>query len=136
MKIALIGNCQVEVIAQAMAKMRPEARFETVHLGLTKLERLSEFISNLDMFDEVFAHFILDSTSPVYGPNLRRARATVKFIPILHFSGLHPDYLVVPRLPSPLGAGQATPDWRSPLGSSTCRGVGLQLCSTRSFTPG
>ncbi|WP_244478386.1 WcbI family polysaccharide biosynthesis putative acetyltransferase [Methylobacterium sp. Leaf113] len=114
-RLAVLGNCQAEGVAQALQLLVPTARVALIPLGrLTRhygtLDRLR---THLDAFDHVFTQFF--PTGFVEGGNvhaLAEGDPRVRLFPTILFPGYHPDMVHV----GDVGALSAAHLVRSPVG--------------------
>lgn len=102
-RIAVVGNCQARVVAQAIRVFEPSARVTLVPMaGLGKEQRtLAAFAESLRGFDAVFSQPFAAGFFPDGGADaLLAALPRARLFPAIVFNAFHPDSVYVGDLSS------------------------------------
>jgi hypothetical protein len=97
MRIAALGNCQVLGFGDALRAFLPRAEvevFRVTTLGTTEetVARSEEIAARLRGFTHVFAHPLNDAQfGPLSAPRIRESEPRVVPVPMIVFTGFHPD---------------------------------------------
>ncbi len=95
----MIGNCQADVVAEAMRLMLPDAAvtFETIHGIGRRHRRMSDLVRAYEGCDVVFANRIAPPFATFPDGDFETFRAATRLfqIPVVVFAALHPDVVYV-----------------------------------------
>lgn len=96
MRIALVGNCQVEPLAHQLRHMIPGASVDAVFVARYTAGQLTEIAAAIDGYDRVFTHPVALPDHPLRTPLLREKVKDLDVFPPIIFTGFHPDCVAVP----------------------------------------
>ncbi len=105
LRIAIIGGCQVSGLGAAVRQLLPEAEVKSWHVGVHPKDSDDDLLVKLRGFDAVISQISdWDTHVALRITRLRDMRLPVIYLPVLVFSGFHPDCTYL-RGPSGLIAG-------------------------------
>lgn len=96
MRISLLGNCQVCGIAGALRSLVPTAQVHAFWYGSASDEDIERVKQTLVQSDYVFTHGLPSISGPLSAASLRKTVQNVVTIPVIYFTGFHPDVIFIP----------------------------------------
>lgn len=100
MRIAVIGNCTVDTLAACLGVLL-DAEVEAFWAQPSRTAEAETFARRLGDFDVVCTH--PQRSGPFGPPRLAGSAKRVITLPVLNFSGFHPDDVMIPAVRGPLG---------------------------------
>ena len=98
MQVAIVGTCQVSGLGLATQVLMPDAEVACWHVGVHPRATPAEIAARLPEFDLVVSQIADGSAdNPLGISRLRERLASVVFIPIVSFTGFHPDATYILR---------------------------------------
>ncbi|MFY9293986.1 MAG: WcbI family polysaccharide biosynthesis putative acetyltransferase [Methylorubrum rhodinum] len=96
-RIAVIGNCQADGVAQSLRLNLPGAQVETLPLARLagRFGHLDRLVRHLAGADHVFAQFFPEGFVPGGNVHALAERVRLRLFPTILFSGFHPDLVHV-----------------------------------------
>jgi hypothetical protein len=92
LRVAIIGSCQITGLAAAAKRLLPGATVKAWHVGVYPTDSDEELLALLPDFDLVISQLSdHDGHVPLRITRLREMRLPVIYLPVLVFSGFHPD---------------------------------------------
>ena len=104
MKIAVIGNCQVQTIGACLRVLLPDAEVHDLWTSPQRQEASEAMLAGIEAYDVVCMHPMHSGTfGPFVHDVLRSKVDRLLFIPPLAFDGFQPDDIVIAAARGPFG---------------------------------
>lgn len=94
MRIAIIGNCQVVGLAQAVRGLVPSAEVEPIFLAKYSQAELLEKAAAVEKYEVVFSQ-VIGPASPFFMEKIKPTVRRLHLIPTVLFTGFHPDTFLI-----------------------------------------